>query len=201
MSSDERTTDPKRQQTHQSFSKYENGRGHPQDAPARGSHSEAATPQHTGYRTHRIGRDSAPDNVENRVVGLASSRRCTSDRIDSIAKIPPDREHSTRSEGVDSSRSRVTPDRPQAPSRRLQPVTCPVIADDAPPAFFGAPPGNPAPVRGLAPVREHNTRGNAGVLHHEDPPFGVLPLMRSTCWAQRRPAWCIPRARTTESVR
>lgn len=201
MTSDERTTNPQRRQTHQSFSKYENGRGHPQDAPARGSHSEAATPQHTGYRTQRIGRGSAPDNVANRVVGLASSRRYTSDRIDSIAKIPPDREHSTRSEGVDSSRSRVTPHRPQAPSRRLQPVTSPVIADDAPPAFIGAPPGNPAPVRGLAPVREHDTRGNAGVLHHEDPPFGVLPLRRSTCWAQRCPAWCIPRARTTESVR
>ena len=201
MSSDERTTNPQRRQTHQSFSKYEYGRGHPQDAPARGSYSEATTPQHTGYRTQRIGRGSAPDNVENRVVGLTSSRRCTSDRIDSIAKIPPDREHSTRSEGVDSSRSRVTPRRPQAPSRRLQPVTSPVIADDAPPAFIGAPPGNPAPVRGLAPVREHDTRGNAGVLHHENPPFGALPLRRSTCWAQRRPAWCIPRARTTESVR
>lgn len=36
------------------------------------------------------------------------------------------------------------------------------------------------------------------VLQHEDPHFGMLPLRRSTCWAQRRPAWHVARTRTAK---
>ena len=69
-------------------------------------------------------------------VGLARSRRCTSDGMRPIGKIPPDRQ--------------------QASSRNWPLVTSPVIAGDALPAFIGTPPGS------TAPVREHCTTGNGG---------------------------------------
>ena len=38
----------------------------------------------------------------------------------------------------------------------------PIILGDAPPTFIGTPPGSPAPVKGIASVREPDTRGNGG---------------------------------------
>ena len=38
----------------------------------------------------------------------------------------------------------------------------PIILGDAPPTFFGTPPGSPAAVKGIASVREPDTRGNGG---------------------------------------
>ena len=56
----------------------------------------------------------------------------------------------------------------------------PIILGDAPPTFFGTPPGSPAPVKGIASVRKPNTRGNGGGLQHFDtyvnPLFGALTL-------------------------
>ena len=74
----------------------------------------------------------------------------------------PHREDSTRSEGVESSRSGVTPHRQQASSRSWPPASSPIIADDASPTFNCARPGSHAPARGIAPVREPDTRGNGG---------------------------------------
>ena len=83
----------------------------------------------TGSRTIRFDRGSAQGIGEGGVVGLARSRRCASDRMRPsggfhlIGRIQPVREDSTRSEGVESSRSGVTPHRPQAPSRSRPPMT------------------------------------------------------------------------------
>ena len=79
-----------------------------------------------------------------------------------IGSIQPVREDSTRSEGVESSRSGVTPHRQQASSRSWPPASSPIIADDASPTFNCARPGSHAPARGIAPVREPDTRGNGG---------------------------------------
>jgi len=79
-----------------------------------------------------------------------------SGRFHLIGSIQPVREDSTRSEGVESSRSGGTTHRQQASSRSWPLVTSPVIAGDALPAFIGTPPGS------TAPVREHCTRGNGG---------------------------------------
>ena len=77
-------------------------------------------------------------------------------RIHLIGSIQAVREDSTRSEGVESYRSGVTPHQTQASSRSWPLVTSPVIAGDALPAFLGAQPGS------HALVREYDTRGNGG---------------------------------------
>ena len=71
-----------------------------------------------------------------------------------IGSIQPVREDSTRSEGVESSRSGVTPHQAQASSRSWPLVTSAVIAGDTLPAFIGTLPGS------HALVREYDTRGH-----------------------------------------
>ena len=73
-----------------------------------------------------------------------------------IGSIQPVREDSTRSEGVESSRSGVTPHQAQASSRSWPLVTSAVIAGDTLPAFIGTLPSS------HALVREPDTRGNGG---------------------------------------
>lgn len=88
--------------------------------------------------------------------------------IQPVRSIRAARDDLTRSVGVDSCRSGVSPHRTQAPSRSWPPVTPPPLpatpfwrlsapalpvpvqqgpVSDAFPAFIGAPPGSPAPVR------------------------------------------------------
>ena len=88
--------------------------------------------------------------------------------IQPVKSIRAARDDLTRSVGVDSCRSGVSPHRTQAPSRSWPPVTLPPLpatpfwrlsapalpapvqqgpVSDAFPAFIGAPPGSPAPVR------------------------------------------------------
>ena len=114
---------------------------------ARGSHSVTTTPQHTGYRTKHVGRGSVPGIVEGWRFGLACSRYNASDGmrpmggLHLIGSIQPIREDSTRSEGVESSRSVITPHPPRASSWSWTPMTSPIIADDASPTFNCTRPG------------------------------------------------------------
>ena len=111
------------------------------------------------------------------VIGLARSRRRASDRMRPsrdytssirfhlIRKIPPVREDSTRSEGVDSFRSGVSPHRQQASSRNSP--TRP-LCQRGPPRFVATPAVNTVPdaQQGLAgqPCASEGacTRGNGG---------------------------------------
>ena len=134
------------------------------------------------YTTQRVGQDSIPGIVEGGVVGggvigLARSRRRASDRMRPsrdytssirfhlIRKIPPIREDSTRSEGVDSFRSGVSPHRQQASSRNSP--TRP-LCQRGPPRFVTTPAVNTVPdaQQGLAgqPCVSEGacTRGNGG---------------------------------------
>ena len=134
------------------------------------------------YTTQRVGQDSIPGIVEGGVVGggvigLARSRRRASDRMRPsrdytssirfhlIRKIPPIREDSTRSEGVDSFRSGVSPHRQQASSRNSP--TRP-LCQRGPPRFVATPAVNTVPdaQQGLAgqPCASEGacTRGNGG---------------------------------------
>ena len=124
--------------------------------------------------------------------------------IQPVRSIRAAREDCTRSVGVDFCRSGVSPHRTQASSRSWPPVTLPPLpatpfrrlsapalpapvqqgpVSDAFPAFIGAPPGSPAPVRERTPVRAHDARGNGGGFA----PLGAL-LRRvvSVSWLY----WC-----------
>ena len=61
--------------------------------------------------------------------------RAPSGGLHLIGSIQPVREDSTRSEGVESSRSVITPHPPRASSWSWTPMTSPIIADDASPTF------------------------------------------------------------------
>ena len=105
---------------------------------ARGSHSVATTPQHTGYRTKHVGRGSVPGLGEGwRGSGLHAHATtpqmgcAPSGGLHLIGSIQPVREDSTRSEGVESSRSGATPHPPQAAWRSRPSATSPVVAGDA----------------------------------------------------------------------
>lgn len=132
------------------------------------------------HRTKRVGHGSVSGIVKGGIVGLVRSRRrapngITPSRglhlvgsIQPVRSIRAAREDLTRSVGVDSCRSGVSPHRIQAPSRSWPPVTPPPLpatpfwrlsasalpapvqqgpVSDAFPAFIGVPPGCPAPVR------------------------------------------------------
>ena len=96
--------------------------------PACGAHGQ----RQQGCRTRRVGRGSVSGIVEGGVVGLACSRRSSSDRMCPIVKIPPDRRHSTREGALppirwaDSSRLGARPHRQQASSRSWSPLPPPI---------------------------------------------------------------------------
>ena len=133
-----------------------------------------------GHRTRRVGHGSVSCIVEGGSSGLyarAAALQTGSPpsrglhlvgSIQPVRSIRAAREDLTRSVGVDSCRSGVSPHRIQAPSRSWPPVTPPPLpatpfwrlsasalpapvqqgpVSDAFPAFIGVPPGCPAPVR------------------------------------------------------
>ena len=151
----------------------------PTPTPSSPAPAHASRP-HPGHRTRRVGHSSVSGIVEGGGVGLVRSRRrapngITPSRglhlivsIQPVRSIRAARDDLTRSVGVDSCRSGVSPHRTQAPSRSWPPVTLPPLpatpfrrlsapalpapvqqgpVSDAFPAFIGAPPGSPAPVR------------------------------------------------------
>ena len=154
--------------------------------------------------------------VGDGVIGLARSRRRASDRMRPsrdytssirfhlIRKVPPVREDSTRSEGVDSFRSGVSPHRQQASSRNSP--TRP-LRQRGPPRFVATPAVNTVPdaQQGLAgqPCASEGacTRGNGGgfapleascrrvagvsrLYWCNSPPFGgALDVGRARPWA------------------